>query len=283
MFIGHKYSIVEKNDDLQNERIDDTIETFKSTMGYEGLKLQSLKDFYERFDSGGSRDCHQALLSILDKDKLIVGLGSGYGEHEFMLHLKGYNIIASDIVPGMENTFIQIKEGKGFRHITLDALNENIGVVIAKKLGIKSENYDVLVTGMDAYFNETQLSFLFKNMYESSQRDSNLIFVHCYRDYFLAKLLEWFLEFETKVLAYILRKTYVKKEHGYRRSSREIKKIAADCGYICKKSIKIFAGYELYRSYIFRKLGLFKLARMTNKLFPFFHSRTVMLFHKKEP
>jgi hypothetical protein len=273
---GFKYYITENPNVSDVCPIDGDSKSFKDSMGYDAnLEFSCYSDFLKRFFVGGNVDLHNELCKVLDKNILTFGVGSGYGEHEFLLHKKGFNIIASDIIPEIGAPLKKLDNS--FTHVTFDIFNDKF-IEIAD---IGTKRFDILVSGMDAYFDNDQLRNLFKSLMDGSSADSKLFYVLSYRNYFLAGMIEFFIKLDARLKSLLLGKYIIKKEHGYRRTESEILTIAKSLGWECEKRQPVYLGFEIWRVDFLIRIGLFKVFRYLDRFMPIFYSRTVFCFRKQ--
>lgn len=278
MIKGYMYYFTDNYDSNIELPIDSDVDQFKETMEYKDLFLKNIEDFKHNFLKPWQYELHDTLTKVIDKTKLTIGIGSGYGEHELLFHLKGYNIIASDIIPGIGNCLKLI--GNKFNHCYINILNDNINDIISNELNLTDRNYDILVTGLDFYFTDEVTNYIFQKIYGSLANGSNLIFTLRYRDYYCATYLERIIYIENLINSIKLKKRLVCKERGYRRSENEIVNFAKKCGFICEGVYPTLLGYEMNRSYTLSKISLFKLFGFLGKSYPMFYSATVFKFRK---
>lgn len=254
MRLGYKFV---ENNQVSHSTIDQKTEEHEQNMGYkkiaqqfssrESLLVYTKADFYQ--------ELHEVLCKCLSKEGKTLGIGSGFGEHELLLHLKGFDIVASDIVPFA--TQVIPKFFPDFRTCVLDITQE-----------IDDSTYDcVLITGMEIYFDDEELKSIFHNIHKVlSQKPIGLqkfVFVQRYNDNWATYLIDnVLLPFEAILLnikAFLLKKPrYIRKAHGYRRSRKEILHLLEDSGFVLQTLHHAGFGVELnYRSVIIQKMPAF--------------------------
>jgi SAM-dependent methyltransferase len=198
-------------------------EEFRQSMGYEQLGREQL---LERTRVPWVAELHETLAKLLRKDRAILSLGSGQGEHEIAFFVKGYEITASDIVPDVltdaQSAF------PGFRARVLDALSPTC-----------DELYDdVLATGIDYALDDNQLlELLLMTRCRLLRPGGRLILVLRFHDNLATRALDWVLVPMfgfLQALSHRVRKdgwVTVRRHHGYRRTRGEIRHLAAAGGY----------------------------------------------------
>ena len=277
---GYRYITVRKDEKFSNS-IDSCIDDFSEGMGYQRLvdKFVDREDFISGFFSyRPNREFNAALRQLLSKDRAIFGVGSGFGEHEILFHLDGFRITASDIVE------FPLKVTSGifpdFKVRFFDIFGSSLPEACD----------DLLITGLDSYFDDTKVKQLFNNTVVilrklAGQKQKRLIFVLRYQDnpftWFIDRLL---LPFEAalKNLCFKLiraNKICRKKHHGNRRSIREISFFAANSGY--KLNRLMFAGFgaELHRSSMLNRFPLLqKIISFCDKFLKVFNSIIIFEF-----
>ena len=223
---------------------------------------------------------HEQLLKYVDNKRITLGLGSGFGEHEFLLHEKGYNIVASDVVP--ELAFKMNSLFKNFKIMTLDIFVDNVKTALQEHMHIKNiEKFNLLDSGLLFYYNNEDAQFIFKKFYDALPTGCNLIFISRYRDYPGAYMLEKLLYFEGHLKAFIKRCGLITKHHGYRRTDNEIVEMAQKAGFILVKSSPLLNGYEVLRSSILSKLKIYNILKRLDFFIPILNSASIFKFLKK--
>ena len=135
MIEGYKYASDEKSHEWRTISIDSDSEEFGNTMGYFDISTTTPDFFLENFCSHSNvQELHSIYERFLSKERLTVGIGSGYGEHELLLHLKGFPVIASDIIPGLAQKISILFPG--FRGCTIDIFKDDVRDVL-KKISVR--------------------------------------------------------------------------------------------------------------------------------------------------
>lgn len=214
MRVGHKY-VVEAT---ASRGVDATVEEHAATMGYAPGRVESREAFLRAHDHRWVHELHEVLVELLERDRLVLGLGSGEGEHEVMLGLKGYDVIASDIVPG-----VLADAGRLFPEVqTMELDVFGPGVVDCE---------DILVTGMDQYFDDPTLVELLGAVRARLPPGGRLIFTLRYRDNPATEIID---RVGLPLVAAVQRRrgmSLTRKAHGHRRSIAEVRALAEQAGF----------------------------------------------------
>jgi len=221
---GHKYLEVD-GDARVRRSIDATAADFASGMGYAELDFTDSEAFLAHFRQPWVLELHDVLRSLLSPDRAVIGIGSGSGEHEVLLFLAGFNVTASDIV----DTALAYARDlfPGFKSIHLDIFDPPHDRLYD----------DVLVTGLDSYFDTAKARAIFVNARQLLRADGRLIFTLRYHDNFATRVIDDCLlpmSASLSRLRHALRRSnisIVKKEHGYRRTRSEIVSLGLSAGY----------------------------------------------------
>ena len=277
MRIGSKYLLIDKEVANQVARkIDSGKGEFSQTMGYSDNAFPDEAAFRMQFCSASwIIELHQALCGLLHQGDKVLGVGSGYGEHEYLLFRKGYDITASDI-----------------EEAPLKAINSVCPELKTKVFDVFTDTVDipynvVLATGMDCYFKDDQFVQILSNFKKILLGKTNRRVIFClrYNDNFVTKCIDFVVlpvEAYLKKLYFLLKgqkKTVVKKEHGFRRSRKEIKELAAYSGWDI--GVVSYAGFgvELSRSVIFSHIPfLLQLVASVDKKVCLFNNVTIFEF-----
>lgn len=275
---GYKYFIAEDMDGFGviEKDLEANIDEF--IKDYDKIDFKTPAGFYNVFSSEWIAGLHQIYHNYVEKNVLTVGIGSGLGEQELFLSEKGYNMIASDVVEDLCNKTASVFPE--FRALTLDIFKDDILRSIEKKFNISDPKFDVLLCGMDFYFDDIGALELFRRLADNMQSGSHLIFTLRYRDYPLAGVVEYYQYLEAFIVSFLKRKKVIYKHHGYRRTAGEIMKMAGSSGFVCEKKHLAMYGCEWYRSKLGAKI-LRHIFKFTDKyIYPFFYSAVVFKFRK---
>lgn len=213
MRIGHKYV----EDPAAGTAIDSDAAGYAATMGYEPRRFESAEEFVAAHDARWVRELHEVLTELLDRDRVVLGLGSGEGEHEVLLHRDGFDVIASDVVPGVLDEAARLFPG--MRTLTFDAFG---------KWPVACD--DVLATGLEFYFDDERLIELMGVVRERLGPGGRFVLVLRYRDNLATRAID---ELGLPLVAAVRRRRgapLVRKQHGYRRSVADIRALAASAG-----------------------------------------------------
>jgi len=270
MRIGHKYIRVEQGK-AWRRRIDCTCSDFSDTLGYEtqARSLTSREAFLDRFSAKWILELHEALLLLLDRNRRILGVGSGFCEHEVLLHEAGFDVVGSDVLSSV--LIPAQKNFAGFRAIQLDVFAHNI----------ESVYDDVLITGMDCYYDDPELLRVFEsckslligggdsnqNLPQRQQRQlKRLIFTLRYHDNLATYLMDRLIMPVEALILNIRSKLkqsehrLCRKTHGYRRKRREVIRLARQCGFELGRVAYAGFGMELTRSHFLPRMPFFMSA-----------------------
>ena len=212
MRVGHKYVA----DDRAG--IDHDADQYAATMGYAPRRFASRQAFLEAHDARWVRELHAALTDVLSPDRPILSLGSGEGEHEVLLHEAGYDVIASDVVPGVLDEAARLFPR--LRTLTLDAFDPWPVTCT-----------DVLATGMEFYFDDARLLDLLETVHERIGPAGHFVLVLRYRDNPATEIID---RVGLPLVAAVQRRRgahLTRKAHGYRRSVGDVRALAAQAGF----------------------------------------------------
>lgn len=213
MRVGHKYVA-----DVHSG-IDHDVAQHAATMAYRPGRYASPEEFLVAHDQRWVHELHEALVELLDPARPVFGLGSGEGEHEVLLHRAGYEVTATDVVPGVLDDAARLFPG--LRTLTLDAFGD----------WSVEPGSDVVATGMEFYFDDERLSRLMEIVRDRLGPGGRLILVLRYRDSRVTGLID---RVGVPLMARIRRargERLVRKEHGYRRSVHEVQALAGAAGF----------------------------------------------------
>lgn len=245
-------------DTVGRSGIDASADEFAETMGYSSRRYASQAEFL-RFHSGVTTvELNGVLRELLDRSRSILSIGSGEGEHELPFALEGYNILATDIVDSASQT---TRLFPALRFQVLDAFTLPGG----------SRWEDLLVTGIDCYFDDERFDQLLGRFRETLSPGGRLIFVLRYRDNLATRIIDagqpvlcWVACVLGKLR--LTSKRWQMKQHGYRRSESEIIAAAKRHGFRLGRLRHAGFGVELTRWYVDRLLPpVFSLVRAVDR------------------
>jgi hypothetical protein len=198
---------------------------FAAQMRYERDATDSPDAFLAATDERWVVELRVALRDLLEPGRSVLSIGSGRGEHEVPLHTAGYDIVASEVVPGALDDAVRLFPG--FRAIHFDVLAP----------GIENAYDDFLATGIDSVLDDAQLRTLFATARQVTRPRGRVILVHRYRDNVATRVIDrlglpaWAAARNVYHRARGDGVLVVRREHGWRRSGAEIRALAAEGGY----------------------------------------------------
>lgn len=261
--LAHKYVKMELGVPFRGW-VDETPEEFAETMGYKNFNpLGRVSFLMENGASEWELELNALFERILDKKKSYLFLGSGVGEQEVPLHLKGYRVIASDVyVDALEKTkklFPSLPIAK------VDAFH------LPDRSWFKNDG-GYVDTGIMFYYPWHDALRIFNEVTLETQDNDVFIVCHRYNDNTLTWLLdEVFLPIEAllkntamKILGKNVR--WVRKEHGFRRPEEDVVQMAEDMGLKLVSKHYVGYGWELNRLWIVQKFPFIRrLAAVVDK------------------
>jgi len=232
MIKGYKYFFNNQSKNNIFFKVDSTVKEFNKTMEYEHNDFKDVEEYIHFFcHKDWVNLIHQQLKKFVNKNRITLGIGSGFGEHEFLLYQKGYKIIASDVIPDLSFKSNILPED--FKIITIDIFKDNIKVALQKNIGINNiEKFDLLDSGLLFYYNNDDAQIIFQKFYDALPSGCNLILISRYRDYPGAAMLEKLLYFEGCLKSFFKKCGLIIKHHGYRRKDCEIIQMANKAGFV---------------------------------------------------
>ncbi len=138
-------------------------------MEYQPGRFRDRQEFLRAHDQRWVHELHDVLKELLDPQRLTLGIGSGEGEHEVLLHEAGYRVIASDVVPGVLDDAARLFPGLETR--LLDVFGDDV-----------VECDDVLAGGIDFYFDDAEAADLFAAVRRRLIPGGRFVVVLRYRD-----------------------------------------------------------------------------------------------------
>lgn len=245
-----------------------TAEEFHEVLDYDAQRFETREGFLAAFAARGwVEELGVALRPLLERDRTILSLGSGKGEHEVLLFLDGYGITASDLDERALEDARRLFPG--FATMRLDALAPNT-----------TERWDdILVTGLDYALDDAQLTRLLANARRLLNPGGRVLFVHRFHDNAVTRLLDgvvlpaWVARRRAR---HLLRRDgvrVVRREHGWRRTRAEIRSLATAAGYRVGRVTFALLGRELERVPLPRVA--LRLARRADKRLHIFNTATI--------
>lgn len=279
MIKGYKYFLNPVSREWFTVPIDHEVAEFAQTMDYHDIHDITQDEFLKRYCSEKwVSELHRAYERGLSKERLTIGIGSGYGEHELLLHLKGYPILASDIIPDLSNKLSTLFPE--FRGLTIDIFTNDIHEIVKKVNNYSGMDFDLLVTGLDFYFDSNTTQVLFNKLAQNLAKGAFLVFTLRYPASTSRRIVEFFLYSEAQFNHWVRRKGIIQKHHGYRKSVKEIIAFADSAGFRVLSIEPVMLGCECSRN---RILGLFQgVCILIDGLIPLFNCAYVLKFEKSE-
>ncbi len=203
--------------DSGHTHVDHAPEEFAATMGYGARRYPSAAAFLDAHDERWVHELHAAYTELLDPARTVLGVGSGEGEHEVLLHLAGYRVVASDVVPGVLDVTTELFPGLGAA--SFDAFDPS---------PIACD--DVLVGGLDFYFDDAAVGRLLRNLAGVAGPRGRVVLTLRYR----ANMVTWAIDNAILPVVAALQRRHgrrlERKAHGFRRSVRDIRRLAEPAG-----------------------------------------------------
>ena len=254
------------------DSIDATSAEFAESMGYGTRQYDTPADFLAFHSSPWIRELHAALAELLDRHRSVLSVGSGECEHEVPFVLDGYDILASDVV---DSGALSRRLFPSLRFQTFDVLDP-------RPIGTFD---DVLITGLDSYFADDEFSRVIGNVRALLGPGGRLLMTLRYRD----NPATWVIDrigipascamLRLASLVGTTERRWVMKRHGYRRSMREIVRMAAVHGFRLGRVRHAGFGGELTRVYVDRVVPpLYALMRAIDRRLHVFNTAIVFEF-----
>jgi SAM-dependent methyltransferase len=239
------WKCVTAGDGSQRGDVDATPAEFSDTMGYGTRHYDSASGFIAFHSGAWVWELHQALAELLDRSRSVLSIGSGECEHEVPFVLEGYDIVASDVVESATDT---CRLFPLLRFQLFDVLKpQPIGTF-----------HDVLITGVDFYFQDDDFALLIANVRTLLRPGGRFLFTLRYRD----NLGTWLIDRvgvpaicvlgRVASLVGMTERRFAIKRHGYRRSIREVIRAAEQQGFRLGRIRHAGFGVELTRIYLDR-------------------------------
>jgi len=214
-------------------------------MGYGTRQYTSRADFFAFHSGTWVRELHEVLRELLDRRRSVISIGSGECEHEIPFVLEGYDILTTDVVDSAAQT----------RRLFPSLRFEMFDVLNPHPIGAFD---DVLMTGLDFYFSDADLSRIIANARSLLRPDGRLLFALRYRD----NTATWLIDrvaipaicalFRVAQTVGVHKQRRTLKAHGYRRTPREVIRLAASHDFRLGRVRDAGFGVELTRIYVDR-------------------------------
>lgn len=275
--VGHKF-VPQGEGPPRRDRIDAGPGEFGETMGYGSLDGFGSRDHFLKVHCSAPWivETRGAVASLLRKERPVLAVGSGIGEHVVPLVLEGFDVTASDIIPGVLDRTRALFPALKTR--TVDVFRGDLR---------PGEYADVLDEGLLSYYDDDRASELFACLSGALAPGGRLLTVHRYNDnactWAIDSLLlpgEAFLKNAAGRCGSSGRR-FVRKAHGHRRSRGEVKALARAAGLRPKRVRHAGFGMELSRSAVLSRIpGLPSTARLCDRALRLFNNVTVFEFEK---
>lgn len=231
-------------------------------MHFGARRFTTREEFLKGFRSPWMLELRAVLRELLDKDRRTFSVGAGECEHEVALAQEGYRLEGSDYLPeALEPVRRLFPE---FPCRTFDVFHPE-----------PVECDDVLVTGMDAYFDDAELLRVLSNLKGLLPPGGRLIFVLRCHD-------TWFTRFCDRLafpaLAFLFNRLrgggWGLSRRGYRRTPGELRRLAEQAGFRVGSVRWAGFGVELTRLYLDRLVPM-GLMRAVDRRLGWFRNMTV--------
>jgi hypothetical protein len=257
----------------QNVRasLDRSAEEFSQRMGYRPNRFATREELLAASEEDWAVELHEVFLELLDPKRATLSVGSGFGEHEVRLVIKGYRVVASEIVVHALDDAARLFPELETRHF--DVLDPAPG-----------EHWDdVLIASLDYALDDEQLERALDNVRAMLAADGRLILVHRYQDTLGTRLIDRVLA-PARALAIRTRERFtgngirvVRREHGFRRTRRELRGLALRSGFRIGRVRYAGFGFELFRIGVPQRApGLYHIARKADRWMRTFNIATVL-------
>lgn len=252
----YKFIVTDQTDVATNQPISSSFEEIASEMGgFEETSSYACKEeFFKTFfydEHRRIKDYGSFIEKRLAKDQTILSLGSGRCVSELMLMEHGYHVTGSDLET--PHSYRATKAlFPGFKHIQLNILSAPS----------PSKYEAILCLSVIYLFDNAGLRRFFANVHKSLKDGGHLIFdspgspdnllsysLHDILLKYEAKANRW-IKSITKRTPHVI----ITKQHGYRRTDREILESASFCGFELAVQENYDFLTELERSTLLRKL-----------------------------
>jgi hypothetical protein len=204
-------------------------------------------------------EAHRCYKRALHGATCVLSIGAGVGEHDVLLHLAGFRVISTDLIPNVSRATASL-----FSEMTFASLD------VFDREALRAYRCDaVLFTGLDYALDDTALGTALENVKLPLARlgliEPRVVFTLRYRDNLLTRVIDDVLlpvEARLRQMRRGSRYHVVAKAHGYRRSPVEFQRLAARCGFRTQAVCYAGDGVEFGRSAILRRIpGLTRLDR----------------------
>jgi len=247
--------------DLNFQDHQKAMEGYAAEIGYSS-KEDFFKTYVEEETSSRIKIYDQFIRAHVDKDVQVLSIASGRSANELFLVEDGYDVVCSDLdyISAYEETK---KLFPGYKFYQLDILKDPVDKLFNT----------ILALNLIYTFDDQQLSVFFKNVNASLKPKGQLILeAGGSPDNWLTRFLHGpFLKVEIQAKRFYYKRKYGKqfgiitKDHGYRRTDKEIIQMAEKAGFrLLNKKTGAFL-YGFYRSGLFYRM--IQSSRICRKIF----------------
>jgi len=252
MRIGYKYHVVKYDTAIKTSIAATPEEHFSENQYGRRDSFRSQEEFLKsELFSTWVLEAHESYKRALKDAGRILSIGSGIGEHDVLLHLAGYEIVSTDLIPGVNRNAQSLFPNMAFG--VLDILDRN------SVDGFRCDA--ILITGLDFALDDREADRMVENvthlLKRSRHRLPKLVFTLRYRDNMLTRCIDRIvLPLEARLRLWKKGKGYkiVRKVHGYRRSPAEILQLACRHGLRLRHVYYAGMGMEFTRSALLQRI-----------------------------
>jgi SAM-dependent methyltransferase len=237
MRVAYKYVRAEGEADGSRVTRDEAPAHFAATVGLRSYAGR--EEFLASAASGHHGEILVGLRRLLARDCSILSVASGNGVIEAVLRLEGFDVVASDFAPELL---------AGARRLVPELPTLELDVLRPEH----RERYDdVLAIGLDYALDDSELATFLGGARGLLRPGGRLILAHTYRDTLVTKLIdEVLLPLWARPRLAGRRQgepRWVRKEHGFRRTERELIGAAEAEGFVRGRGIRYGWALELTR------------------------------------
>jgi len=233
MRVGHKYVPEDSGPTARDAAPADFVATV-------GLRtFASREEFLAGASAGQGAEILAGLRALLRRDRPVLAVAAGSGQVEAQLRVEGYDVVASDFAPELLDEARRLVPE--LRTLQLDVLRP----------AHDGRYDDVVAIALDYALDDAELATFLDTVRGVLLPGGRLILAHTYRDTAATRLIDRVLLplWARPRLAGRRRSEapWVRKEHGFRRSERELVAAAAAKGFVLGRRIPYGWGLELIR------------------------------------
>lgn len=270
MRLAHDYVVADAGQELRRG-LDRSADEFAERMAYREGRFATREELIAAASEAWIQELHAALRELLDPRRRTLSIGSGYGEHDVLLALAGYRVVASDIVVEALADAARLFPELEVR--PFDIFEPDAG-----------ERWDdVLIAALDYAFDDADFERALRNARAILRPGGRVILVHRYRDtpgtWLIDRLLLPALALLMTAKARVTGSgtQVVRREHGFRRSGREMRALVWRCGFRIGRVRSAGFAVELMRIDVHRRApALYRLAQRADRRLRLFNNATVL-------